>query len=138
MHLPANLPLVSNPPTEAGRPTICKQRTVTVPGTVTPKVRQVLYWGSISWIRSFARRTHVEGAFGNMKNRNTENITRGWIQVDGIARHSLLLAVAASVYNMRIARKWNQETDSSSDPLMQEDPPFLGWREAAAGLEPVA
>lgn len=129
MHLPADLPRVTNPPPEEGRPAICNQRTVTVPGAVTPKVRQRHYWGSVEWIRSFARRTHVEGAFGNMKNRNTENITRGWIQVTGHARHSLLLAVAAAAYNLRIERKWNSETGLSDDPLLQEDAPFLGWRE---------
>lgn len=129
MHLPADRPRVTNPPAKNALPPICKQRTVTVPGTVTPKVRQRHYWGSVEWIRSFARRTHVEGAFGNMKNRNTENITRGWIQVTGHARHSLLLAVAAAAYNLRIERKWNLETSLSDDPLLTEDPPFRGWRE---------
>lgn len=132
MHLPADLPRVENPPQAAIQddlPLICRQRTITVPGTVTPKVRQRHYWGSIDWIRSFARRTHVEGFFGNMKNRNTENITRGWIQVSGHARHSLLLAVAGSAYNLRLGRKLNAETDFSEDPLLKEDPPFRGWRE---------
>jgi hypothetical protein len=45
---------------------------------VTPKVRQELYWGSRKWIKSFARRTHVEGTFGNLKNRDCENLRRGW------------------------------------------------------------
>jgi hypothetical protein len=100
-----------------------------VPGTVTPKVRQRLYWGSVEWIRSFARRTHVEGAFGNLKNRNTENITRGWLQVSGHARTSLMLAIAAAVYNVRVARNWYAETGLSDDPLLQPDPRFHGWRE---------
>jgi hypothetical protein len=129
LHLPADRPRVTAPPAKDVLPPICKQRTLTIPGTVTPKVRQRHYWGSEEWIRSFARRTHVEGAFGNLKNRNTENITRGWIQVTGHARHSLLLAVAASAYNLRIGRKWNAENTQSEDPLFEEDPPFLGWRE---------
>jgi hypothetical protein len=133
MHLPADFPRVTSPPAKEVAPPICRQRTVTVPGTVTPKVRQRAYWGSVEWIRSFARRTHVEGAFGNIKNRNTENITRGWVQVTGHARHSLLLAIAAAAYNLRVARKWQADTGVSEDPLLQEDPPFLGWQEVTQG-----
>lgn len=129
MHLRPSLPLIVNPPKKEGRPLICEQRTVTVPGTVTPKVRQLLYWGSVEWIRSFARRTYVEGVFGNLKNRNTENISRGWLQVSGHARTSLMLSLAAAAYNLRIARKWNAETGLSADPLLQPDGPYLGWRE---------
>lgn len=132
MHLPVELPLVTDPPAEQGRPRICQQRTVSLPGTVTPKVRQRLYWGSEEWIRSFARRTHVEGAFGNIKNRNTENISRGWLQVSGHARTTLMLTLAAVAYNLRIARKWNAETGASEDPLLQPDPAFHGWRELTA------
>jgi hypothetical protein len=32
--------------------------------------------------------------FGDLKNRNTGNITRSWIQVSGHARTSLILAIA--------------------------------------------
>jgi hypothetical protein len=130
MHLPAGqVPTIENPPEADGAPQICTQRTVTLPGSVTPKVRQRYYWGSVEWIRSFARRTHIEGVFGNIKNRNMENVTRGWIQVAGHARTALMLAIATAAYNMRVARKWNAETGSSKDPLLQPDPEFYGWRE---------
>lgn len=129
MHLPADLPRVTDPPALEGRPSICQQRTVKVPGTVTPKVRQRHYWGSVDWIRSFARRTHVEGVFGNLKNRNAENITRGWLQVSGHARTSLMITLAAVAYNQRVARKWNLATGLSDDSLLQPSPSILGWRE---------
>jgi hypothetical protein len=130
MFLPADeVPTITDPPELETAPQICRQRTVTVLGDVTPKVRQRTYWGSVDWIRSFARRTHIEGAFGNLKNRNTENVTRGWIQVSGHARTALMIAIATAAYNLRVARKWNEETGASADPLMQPDADFYGWRE---------
>jgi hypothetical protein len=129
---PRDVPTITDPPDLETAPSCCTQRTVKLPGTVTPKVRQKLYWGSPRWIRSFARRTHIEGVFGNLKNRNTENVTRGWIQVTGHAKTSLMVAVAATAYNLRVARKWNAETGLSEDPLLQPDPEFYGWREVDA------
>jgi hypothetical protein len=49
-------------------PTACQQRTISVPLTVTPKVRQKERWGSPAWVASYKRRTRVEGGFGLLKN----------------------------------------------------------------------
>ncbi|HEU4675330.1 MAG TPA: hypothetical protein VFS29_05050, partial [Motilibacteraceae bacterium] len=67
-NLPEGTPTVEDPPEADTAPTACQQRTITVPGDVTPKLRQQLRWGSPEWITSFSRRTHVEGGFGNLKN----------------------------------------------------------------------
>ncbi|MGY1821614.1 hypothetical protein [Geodermatophilus sp. SYSU D00079] len=133
MHLPAGqIPTIDNPPDLDTAPQICTQRTVKLPGSVTPKVRQRYYWGSVEWIRSFARRTHIEGVFGNLKNRNTEHVTRGWLQVVGHARTALMVAIVTAAYNLRIARRWNEETAGSEDSLLRPDPQFYGWREVDA------
>lgn len=125
----AGTPTVENPPTGAGTPKCCTQRTVTVPGDVTPKIRQRLYWGSDEWITSFNRRTYVEGSYGNMKNPNTENITRGWCCVVGLVKTSLLLAAAVAATNIRLLRRWAERTGDITDPMSIPDPEYQPWEE---------
>ena len=44
--LPEGTPEVEHPPAKAAAPKCGTQRTVTIPGVVTPRLRQTLYWGS--------------------------------------------------------------------------------------------
>jgi len=44
--LPAGTPDVEDPPAAGVAPVACSQRTITVPGDVSPKIRQRLYWDS--------------------------------------------------------------------------------------------
>lgn len=76
--LPEGTPEVEHPPAKATAPKCRGQRTVTIPGTVTPKLGQPLYWGSLEWIISYTRRTYVDGFFGNTKKPSAENVRRGW------------------------------------------------------------
>lgn len=122
-------PAVDDPPTGADQPKCCTQRTVTIPGNVTPKIRQRLYWGSDEWITSFNRRTYVEGSYGNMKNPNTENITRGWCCVVGLVKTSLLLAVAVAASNIRLLRAWARRTGDITDPMSVPDEDYQPWEE---------
>jgi len=55
-HLPDGTPTVENPPAIETAPRCCTQRTITVHGDVTPKIRQRLYWGSDEWIAAAASR----------------------------------------------------------------------------------
>ncbi len=114
----------------------CRQRTITIPGTVTPKQRQRLYWGSDAWITSFARRTHVEGIFGNMKSAKTANLKRGWIYVVGIVKTSFMLACVAFATNLRLLRAWSMRTGDITDPLCAPLPPSLGFEELDADGHP--
>lgn len=125
----SGIPRVERPPAADGRPQCCMQATVELPYTVTPKVRQTHYWGTLKWIKSFARRTHVEGFFGNVKNRNCENLARGWLQKSGLVRTSLSMAFVLAAYNRRIAQSWNDRTGASTDPAFGPIPRFLGYRE---------
>ncbi len=114
----------------------CRQRTITIPGNVTPKQRQRLYWGSDAWIESFARRTHVEGVFGNMKSTKGANLKRGWIYVVGIVKTSIMLACVAFATNLRLLRSWSERTGDVTDPLCQPLPPSLGFEELDADGNP--
>ena len=125
----SGVPRVDTPPAAAGRPQCCTQTTVELPFTVTPKIRQTHYWGSPKWIKLFTRRTHVEGVFGNVKNRNCGNLARGWLQTPGLVRTSIGMAFVLAAYNRRIAQSWNDRTGASTDWAYRPVPPFYGYQE---------
>jgi hypothetical protein len=136
---PAGTPTVVNPPELATAPKCCTQRTVTIPGSVTPKIRQRLYWGSPAWIASFNRRTYIEGVFGNLKSAKTENVRRGWTFVVGIVKTSLMVGCVAAAANLRTLRAWSARTGDHTDPLTAIDPVSAGFEEleldaGAAGI----
>jgi hypothetical protein len=114
---PADLPRVQNPPAGPGRPDACKQQTVSVPMTVSPKLRQKEKWGSPGWVASFKRRTRVEATFGLLKNSKSGNVKRGWTQQVGIIKTTLLLAVAVTASNLRQLLTWSRATGDVTDPL---------------------
>jgi hypothetical protein len=107
-----------------------------VPITAQGKLRQKHYWGSRDWTRAFARRTYVEGAFGNLKNHSTENVTRGWTQVVGLVKTILMVAVAAAAANIRLLRVWAARTRDFTDPVSAPDPEFFGFTELTAADVP--
>ena len=108
---------VPNPPTEPGLPAACKQRTISVPMTVSPKLRQRERWGTPAWIISFNRRSRVEATFGFLKNDATSNVKRGWTRQVGIIKTTLLLAVAVTASNLRQLLTWSRATGDVTDPL---------------------
>ena len=89
-----------------------------------------LYWGSPEWIESYARRTYVEGFFGNMKNSSPENVRRGWCRVVGIVKTSILAACEVAATNVRL-RSWAEGRDFT-DPLCRPDDPDHGFEELTA------
>lgn len=114
----------------------CRQRTVTIPASVAGKLRQQHLWGSDAWIASYARRTHVEGAFGNLKSNKTTGITRGSIFVVGIVKTTIMLAAAAVATNIRLLRKWADQTGDHTHPLTAVDPDHHGFEELDANGNP--
>lgn len=131
---PAETPKVENPPAAATKPKCCSQRTVTIPAEALAKTRQKHYWGSPDWITSYARRTHVEGYFGNLKNADTGNVRRGWTRVVGLVKTSLLTACAIAATNMRLLRAWSTRTGDITDPLCAPDPEDHGFEELQPDL----
>jgi len=132
--LPSELPAVQVPAAAAvvASPKCCTQKSVTVPVTAQAKLRQRHYWGSAAWETAYRRRTYVEGAFGNLKNRNAENVTRGWIQVVGIVKTSLMIAAAVAAANLRLLRIWAARTRDFEDPIANAEPAFAGFEELPA------
>ena len=114
---PADLPRGLNPPAGPGLPDACKQRTISVPMTVIPKLRQRERWGTPPWVASFNRRSRVEASFGLLKNDATGNVKRGWTRQVGIIKTTLLLAVAPAASNLRQLLIWSRATGDVTDPL---------------------
>jgi hypothetical protein len=118
-----NLPVITAPPDDATAPKWCTQDTVELRPDGQRKIWQKEYWGSPRWIKSFNRRTYVEGAFGNIKNPSTENLCRGFFRVTGLAKVTLLVGLALVAHNARQLRNWHERTGNGDEnhPLLQPD-----------------
>ena len=128
-HYPADRPVVENPGPLATAPKCCRQATIVIPGPVLAKLRQRDPWGSPKWIDSFARRSAIEGIFGNLRSQSTQNIKRGFCRVVGLVKTSLMLTFEVVAANIRLVRKWAKRTSLTTDPLCVEFPPDHGFEE---------
>jgi hypothetical protein len=136
--LPPGTPKVENPPERATAPKACRQRTIGIPGDVTPKIRQRHYWGSDAWIAAYVRRSRVEGAFGNIKRSKTENVRRGWTHVVGLVKTGLMAVIAQAAANLRCLRAWAARTGDRTDSLTHLDPEDYGFEEIDQATAPPA
>ena len=136
--LPLDRPAVAIPASakKLARSKCCSQQSVTVPITAQGKLRQKHYWGSPEWTRAFARRTYVEGVFGNWRNRSTENVNRGWTQVVGLVKTSIMVGALAAAANIRLLRVWAARTRDFTDPVTAPDPVFFGFEELTVAEVP--
>jgi hypothetical protein len=121
MTLPRDRPEILTPPRHP--PACCAQQTLTVPPQVAAKTRQKHDYPSTAHRRSYARRTGAERTFSTAKDPASNNITRGWTRLMGLAPLMLWLACLLAVRNQRILTAWNARQDDNA-------------RRAAAGLPP--
>lgn len=110
-------------------PKACAQVSITIDTTVEEKLRQEHYWMSDDWIRSYARRSRVEAAFGLLKGTDTGGIRRGWTHQVGLVRTGLLLAIGVAATNLRQLLAWAKETGDSRDELVEHDITTYGFAE---------
>ena len=117
------LPIVANPPDPEAAPACCTQRAVSTKADAQLKLAQPHYWGDAKWRQSYARRSYVEGSFGNIKNPSTENLRRGFFRVTGLGPVTVLVAIAVAACNLRQLRNWHQRTGlgDPSHPLLAPD-----------------
>jgi len=101
----------------------CAQQTITVPPDVLAKTAQKHDYPSAAWRRSYARRTGAERGFATAKDPASNDISRGWCRLIGLAPLMLFTTTLLAVRNQRILAAWNAR---------QED----NQRRAAAGLPP--
>jgi hypothetical protein len=121
MRLSAERPEILSPPEHP--PACCVQKTLTVPPQVNAKTAQKHDYPSAAHRRSYARRTAVERANSTIKDPATNDISKGWCRVMGLAPMTEMLACLLVVRNVRV---------SDAFELRQAE----NQRRAAAGLPP--
>ncbi len=119
MRLDRNRPEILRPP-EHPQP-CCTQQTITVPADVNAKTRQKHDYPSAAWRRSYARRTGAERGFATAKDPATNDISRGWCRLMGLAPLMLFTTTVLIVRNQRILNAWTARQEENQ-------------RRAAAGL----
>lgn len=85
-------------------PEICAKQRLRIPAEQLP-LWQPYQYGSEAWWASMSRRARVEGAFGQLKNEATQDLTRGAIRVMGLAKTALMCAFLAAASNLRLAAR---------------------------------
>ena len=80
----------------------CAQQTITVPPDVLAKTAQKHDYPSAAWRRSYARRTGAERGFATAKDPATNDISRGWCRLMGLAPLMLFTTTLLIVRNQRI------------------------------------
>ena len=101
----------------------CTQQTITVPADVLTKTAQKHDYPSAAHRRSYARRTGAERGFATAKDPATNDISRGWCRLMGLAPLMLFTTTLLIVRNQRILNAWNARQEENA-------------RRAAAGLPP--
>jgi hypothetical protein len=101
----------------------CAQQTITVPPDVLAKTAQKHDYPSAAWRRSYARRTGAERGFATTKDPATNDISRGWCRLTGLAPLLLFTTALLIARNQRILHAWNARQEENQ-------------RRAAAGLPP--
>ena len=121
MRLDRDRPEILTPPEHPQA--CCAQQTITVPPDVLAKTTQKHDYPSAAWRRSYARRTGAERGFATAKDPATNDISRGWCRLMGLAPLMLFTATLLVVRNQRILNAWNTRQEENQ-------------RRAANGLPP--
>ena len=90
---------------------------------VYPGAFQKHDYPSPAWRRSYARRTAAERGFATTKDPATNDISRGWCRLMGLAPLMLSITTLLAVRNQRILHAWNTRQQENA-------------RRAAKGLPP--
>jgi hypothetical protein len=121
MTLDRDRPEILQPP--GNPPACCTQQTITVPPEIHAKTAQKHDYPSRAHRRSYARRTGAERGFATIKDPASNDISRGWCRLTGLAPLMLFTTAALIVRNQRILTAWNARQADNA-------------RRAAAGLPP--
>ncbi len=101
----------------------CTQQTITISPDVLAKTAQKHDYPSAAHRRSYARRTGAERGFATAKDPASNDISRGWCRLMGLAPLMLFTTTLLIVRNQRILQAWNARQEENE-------------RRAAKGLPP--
>jgi hypothetical protein len=103
---PASMALAHDRPTVVAppehRPTCCAQQAITVPPEVNAKTAQRHDYPSAAWRRSYARRTAAERTYSTIKDPASNDISRGWCRLTGLAPMLVFITCCLAVRNLRV------------------------------------
>jgi hypothetical protein len=101
----------------------CTQQTITVPPQVNAKTRQKHDYPSKAHRQSYARRAGAERGFATAKDPASNDVSRGWCRLTGLAPLMLFTVTLLAVRNQRILHAWDARQEENT-------------RRAAKGLPP--
>jgi hypothetical protein len=121
MTLDRGRPEILTPPGHP--PACCTQQTLTVPADVAAKTAQKHDYPSAAHRRSYARRTGAERGFATAKDPATNDISRGWCRLMGLAPLMLTITCLLIVRNQRILAAWNTRQEENTRRAASGQPP---------------
>ena len=121
MTLDRDRPEILQPPQHP--PACCAQQTITVPPGVLAKTAQKHDYPSAAWRRSSARRTGAERGFATAKDPASNDISRGWCRLTGLAPLMLFVTTLLVVRNQRILRAWDARQEETQRRAAAGPPP---------------
>jgi len=134
MRLDRDRPEILQPP---GHPqACCTQQTITVPAEVNAKTRQKHDYPSAAWRRSYSRRTGAERGFATAKDPASNDISRGWCRLMGLAPLMLFTTTLLIVRNQRVLAAWNGRQEENARRAARGLPPRTRRRRRKAPAAP--
>jgi len=121
MMLDRDRPEILQPPEHSQA--CCAQQTITVPPDVLAKTAQKHDYPSAAWRRSYRRRTGAERGFATAKDAATNDISRGWCRLMGLAPLMLFTTTLLIVRNQRILDTWTTRQEENQRRAAQGLPP---------------
>ena len=121
MTLDRDRPEILAPPENP--PACCAQQTLTVPPDVLAKTAQKHDYPSAVHRRSYARRTGAERGFATAKDPASNDISRGWCRLMGLAPLMLFTTILLVARNQRILTAWNARQEENKHRAATGLPP---------------
>jgi len=121
MTLDRDRPEILTPPENP--PACCTQQTITVRAEVAAKTRQKHDYPSKAHRISYHRRTGSERTFSTIKDHASNDISRGWCRLTGLAPLTLWLACLLAVRNQRILTAWDARQADNARRTAAGQPP---------------
>jgi len=118
-------------------PKCCVQQTITVGGQIAAKAAQRHDYPSRAHRLSYRRRTASERTFAWLKDPATLAMRRGWSRLMGLAKNSLLFALAAVVRNVRAVESFERRRAEEARRASLGSSPRRRRRRVATATEPL-
>ena len=121
MSLGYQRPQILTPPEHP--PACCTQQTLTIPPETHAKTAQKHDYPSAAHRRSYARRSAAERTFSTAKDPASNDISRGWCRLMGLAPITLFAACLFTVRNQRILTAYDIRQDQNTQRAQAGLPP---------------